>query len=99
MADKNKPKKTVVKKEEAKKKKKVVSLNPNNVVESLEYLLELAKEGNIDCFVFAGFSVNDEIITSTCDTSVLDHQSLVAYLQSLATIRMLSDAVEILDLE
>lgn len=98
MTDKEKPKKTVVKKDET-KKKKVVKLKPSNVVESLEALLELAKEGNIDCFVFAGFSTNDEIVTSTCDTSVLDHQSLVGYLQSLATIRLISDAVEVLDFE
>lgn len=85
--------KTVVK-----NKKKVVELNPNNTVETLEYLLDLAKEGKLDCFVFAAYSPNDEIVTSVCDTSVLDHQALVAYLSSLATIRMLSEAVELDDL-
>lgn len=88
-----KPNKTVIK-----NKKKVVELNPNNTVETLEYLLELAQEGKLDCFVFAAYTPNDEIVTSTCDTSVIDHQALVAYLSSLATIRMLSEAVELEDL-
>ena len=88
----SKPTKTVVK-----GKKKVVEINPNNTVQTLEYLLGKAKEGKINCFVFAGYSPTDEIVTSVCDTSVLDHQALVAYLSSLATIRMLTEATEIDD--
>lgn len=94
----NKPKKTVVKADKE-SKKKVVELNPSNVIDSLEYLLELAHEEKIDCFVFAAYSKNDEIVTSVCDTTVLDHQALVAYLQSMATIRMLTEAIEITELE
>lgn len=91
----DKPTKTVIKA----KKEKIIELKPNTVVEELEALLELAKEKKLECFLFAGYSGTNEIITSTCETSVNDHQALVGYLQSLATIRMLNESICLDDLE
>lgn len=90
-----KPKKTVIKS----KKEKIIELKPNIIVEELEALLELAKENKIECFLFAAYSGGNEIITSTCETTVNDHQALVGYLQSLATIRMLNEVISLDDLE
>lgn len=88
MADKNKDSGKDVK---GKGIPKVIELNPNNVVKTLEELLVMAKAGKIDCFVFAGFTPEDLIVSSKTDIDLISQQHLVSYLQTETVIRTMSE--------
>lgn len=78
-----------------KSKKKVVEKHDNKlIIEELENLLELAKEGKIETFLFAGYSPEGEmIITDTCDT-LIEASTLVSFLQTTNTARIIAEMIE-----
>lgn len=84
MAEKKDPKKKEI--------PKVIELNPSSVVPTLENLLERAKAGQIDSFIFAGFTPENLLISSKADLDIISQQHLVAYLQTETTIRAISES-------
>lgn len=51
--------------------KKVVPIRKNNVIETLEVMLGLAKDGQIKGFVAAGFLKEDSVFTTVNDVDVI----------------------------
>jgi hypothetical protein len=62
---------------------KVIRLNvpQNKVVETLEELLQKARAGEINSFVFAGKTPNGDIATSWAQADVGERQELAAHIQ------------------
>lgn len=78
-----------------KSKKKVIEKNDNKIIiEELKNLLELAKEGKIETFLFAGYTPEGEmIITDTCDT-LIETSTLVSFLQTANTARVIAEMID-----
>ncbi len=83
----------MIKKKNHKEKEipKVIELNPSSIIASLEKLLQMAKDGQIESFLFAGFSPKNLIISSKAELDVIGQQHLVAFLQTETTIRAISE--------
>lgn len=59
----------------------VVELRPNSAVQLLEKLIEMAKNGEVDKFIFVGTNKEGTIISGNYNTTVLDENSLISYSQ------------------
>lgn len=95
--DNEKRTKTNEKKVEKRKKPKTIELDPSNVVPGLEALLEMAKNGEINNFVFGGISKDGEFISTVCDCSLSNLMSILGYLQSIASIKVLTEAIDFIE--
>ena len=84
--------------EDKKGTSKTIELYDSNIIPALEYLLELAKNDEIECFVFGGKHKNGEFISVASECSLSDNMSIVGYLQSLATIRTLNEIIDVEEL-
>ncbi|ASS76821.1 hypothetical protein CIG75_18990 [Tumebacillus algifaecis] len=72
---------------------KVVRLKTpqNDVIAGLEYILDLARKGEITSFIFAGKSKDGSVVTAHQNADAYDRQELVAHLQvevNLAAVEM-----------
>ena len=76
---------------EKSKKNNIIELDPSNVVPALECLLDLAKKDKINSFIFCGLNDQDEFISTICDCSLVENMALLGHLQSLATIKTLTE--------
>lgn len=66
---------------------KVVKMNLNEKVAVLEELLEMAKSGELESFIFAGFDNEGMLISDQAHLDVMSQQQLVSYLQTETTLR------------
>lgn len=73
---------------------KVVPLKRNSVVEILESMLEMAKEGEIKNFIAAGFLEDGDVVSATVNASIIEQRTLLSYLDSEITIKTMENRYE-----
>jgi hypothetical protein len=66
---------------------KVVPLHKNDVVETLETLLNMARAGEVRNLVAAGHLNGGNIFTAVAKADVIEHHTLNSYLQTSAILR------------
>lgn len=68
-------------------KTKVIPLCKKDLVEMLKLLLEMAQNGEINNMVASGFLSDDSVFTAVVDASIIEHHTLVSYLNASAITR------------
>jgi hypothetical protein len=71
---------------------KVIELKPNPIINILESLLSMAKEGTLDSIVLAGFTKDKEIVTARSNVDLIEQQHLVSFMQIDATLRTIKES-------
>lgn len=69
----------------------VIPLRKNDMVETLEAILEMAREGKVQNFIAAGFMTDGNVFTTVSKADVIEHQTLNSYLQAMATTRIIQE--------
>lgn len=69
---------------------KIIRLRQDEVVDTLETILDMAKEGKITSFIASGILSTGEIFTSVSKADSVQEHTLIAYLQTTATMRVVN---------
>ena len=78
---------------------KVVEFNPNNVMNGLEQIMEMAKQKQINNFIFAAFTPENTVTLVRADVDLIEHQHLVSYLQTDVTLRTIYEGYDMILLD
>lgn len=66
----------------------VITLNKNELVDTLEALLEMAKKGEIEGMVAAGLLKSGEVFTATSKVDIVQQHMLSSYIHTNAMMKI-----------